>query len=86
VPLLQPPTHRTDLVVGLLCCRLRSPGEEIQNKLQEWLECDKETAFLIASSLLQQGFLFHASMGVFIETSIVSYTIKVRHRRPAVCL
>ncbi|ELR24719.1 uncharacterized protein ACA1_173670 [Acanthamoeba castellanii str. Neff] len=51
-------------------------GEEIQNKLQEWLECDKDTAFLYASSLLQQGFLFHASLGVFIETSIVCYNIK----------
>lgn len=43
----------------------------------EWLECDKDTSFLIASTLLQQGFFTNKSMGVFIDTAVVSYNIKV---------
>jgi len=51
-------------------------GEEIRNNVVEWLGCDAETAFLCASVLLQQGFIQHPSMGVFIDTAAVSYCIK----------
>jgi len=51
-------------------------GKEIEDRLLEWLACDRDTAFLLASVLLQQSLLFHVSLGVFINTSTVFYSVK----------